>query len=63
MMQDETYLSIKDLRNRYKVSHATPWRWIDSRAFPKPVKVGGCTRWKLSDVAKWEADQQQEQRG
>ena len=50
------YVSDKELAARYKNSRATIWRWVDTRAFPKPIKFSpGCTRWRLADVQEWEA--------
>lgn len=49
------YLSDKENGARFKVSRATIWRWIGTRAFPQPIKFSpGCTRWRLADVEAWE---------
>ena len=57
-MTNETYLSDRQLAERYKVHRTTLWRWVERNQFPKPVKLSpGCTRWKLSDVEAWEAKQ------
>jgi len=51
------YQSDKQLANRYKVTRQTLWRWVRHCKFPEPIKLSaGCTRWKLSDVEKWEAE-------
>lgn len=52
------YLSDRDLAARYSVHRATPWRWAQSGNLPAPVKINGCTRWKLSDIQEWEAKQE-----
>jgi len=53
------YLSDTNLSDRYGKSRATIWRWVRHYQFPKPVKLSpGCTRWKLSDIEKWEADKE-----
>ena len=54
----ETYLSDKQLAQRYGVHRSTPWRWIKSdEAFPKPIALSsGCTRWLLSDLLVWEVN-------
>lgn len=52
------YLSDKDLAVRYSVHRATPWRWVQSGKLPAPVKINGCTRWRLSDIEAWEAKQE-----
>ncbi|WP_084154318.1 AlpA family phage regulatory protein [Nitrincola lacisaponensis] len=59
MTHSESYLSDKDIAQRYSIGRATVWRWITTRKFPSPVKLSpGCTRWKNSDVTKWEAEQE-----
>ena len=57
-MQNDTYLSDKQVAERYNVGRATAWRWVQKGTFPKPKKLSaGCTRWKLSDIEEWEAKQ------
>ena len=52
------FLSDKQLAERYGVHRVTPWRWIETRNFPRPVKLTpGCTRWNLAAVERWEAEQ------
>lgn len=54
-MNTETYLTDKQVANRYNTGRATPWRWCKVSDFPKPVRLSdGCTRWRLSDLEKWE---------
>ena len=56
-MQTQKYLADTEVAARYKVGRATPWRWTQKGAFPKPIKLSpGCTRWRLSDIEAWEAD-------
>ena len=50
----EQYLSVKHLAERLDNSVATVWRWTAAGNFPSPVKLNGCTRWKLSEVQAWE---------
>ena len=39
------------------VSRNTVWRWADRLAgFPQPVRIGGATRWRKSDLDKYIAD-------
>lgn len=53
---DTVYIADKENAARFKVSRATVWRWIGTRAFPHPIKFSrGCIRWRLEDVEKWEA--------
>jgi len=56
-MQNDTYLTDKQIAERYNVGRTTCWRWVQEQNFPKPIKLSpGTTRWKLSDIEKWEAD-------
>jgi predicted DNA-binding transcriptional regulator AlpA len=53
----DTFASVKQVAQRYGVSTATPWRWVNDPVanFPKPVSLSpGCTRWRLSDLEAWE---------
>lgn len=52
------YLSDRTLAKRYDVSRSTIWRWSSEGQLPQPVKIHGTsTRWKLSDLEKWEKGQ------
>ncbi|BBF92833.1 hypothetical protein BLTE_15180 [Blastochloris tepida] len=57
MNNGERYLSVKQLAERHSTSIATVWRRARTDAsFPKPVRMSpGCTRWRLSDIERWEA--------
>ena len=35
------------------VSDKTIWQWVKNGDFPKPVKLGSITVWRLSDVQAW----------
>lgn len=60
-MQHETYLTDNEVAARYKVGRATPWRWAQKGTFPSPVKLSpGCSRWRLSDVEKFESERARE---
>lgn len=52
------YLSDKDLAERYSIHRATPWRWVQAGKLPQPIKINGCTRWRLTDIEAWEASQE-----
>lgn len=52
------FLSDKDLAARYSVHRVTPWRWAQEGKLPAPVKINGTTRWKLTDIEAWEAQQE-----
>ena len=50
-----TYLSVRKVAERYDVDVSTPWRWVAQGKFPAPVKIGGLTRWLLSEIEDHEA--------
>jgi prophage regulatory protein len=55
-MTNDTYLSDKSLAKRYDVTRSTVWRWAQAGRLPSPVKLSpGCSRWRASDIADWEA--------
>lgn len=55
----DTFLSDRQVGERYNVHHLTPRRWArEVPTFPQPVKLSpGCTRWRLSDLEAWEKSQ------
>jgi prophage regulatory protein len=57
MQMGESYLSDRQLGERWGVHHLTPRRWLKTDpTFPKPYRLTpGCTRWKLSEIEAWEA--------
>ncbi|TDT41498.1 AlpA family transcriptional regulator [Halospina denitrificans] len=58
MSELKKYLSDSDNATRYGVSRQTVWRWVRQGKFPSPIRINGCTRWKLSDLEAWEARQE-----
>jgi predicted DNA-binding transcriptional regulator AlpA len=48
------FLSAQMLAKRYQVSISTMWRWAQCNQIPRPIKINGTTRWKLSEIIKWE---------
>lgn len=56
---DITYLSVRDLAQRYGVAPSTVWRWCDRGDYPRPVSLTpGCTRWRMADVLTWERERE-----
>ena len=43
-------LSAKELAKMLSTSVRSTWRYRASGALPKPVKISGAIRWKLSDI-------------
>lgn len=56
-VMNNLFLSDKQTAQRYDVKRGTVWRWYHQGNFPFPVKLSpGCTRWRLSDLEKWETE-------
>lgn len=53
----ERYLTVDEVAARFSASRATTWRWVNNNPqFPKPIKVSlGATRWKQSELVRFEA--------
>ena len=47
---DDRLLKIKDCLKIIPVGQSTWWAGIKDGRFPKPVKIGGNTFWRYSDV-------------
>ncbi len=61
-MGNSLFLSDKQTATRYEVGRCTVWRWFNQGNFPAPVKLSpGCTRWKLSDLERWESQKTNEE--
>jgi prophage regulatory protein len=53
---DDLFLSDHDVARRYSVTKQTIWRWHKILpGFPKPIKIGGASRWRLSELIAYEA--------
>lgn len=46
----ETYLSVKQAAEYLGIGVSTIWRLSKNGDLPKPVRIGGATRWRLSDI-------------
>lgn len=56
-MENEMWLSDKQLEARGLGSRRTIWRRANQGKFPAPIKLSeGMTRWRLSDVLAYEND-------
>jgi predicted DNA-binding transcriptional regulator AlpA len=55
----ETYYTVQEVADRYKVDRSSVWRWVENEPyFPRPVKLTpGTTRWLLSDLVRFEQAQ------
>ncbi len=45
-----TFLNVRAIAARYGCHPSSVWRWVADGTYPKPVKIGGMTRWLLSEV-------------
>lgn len=54
----QQYLSDHEVAERFSTSRATVWRWVQRNpSFPRPVKISaGTTRWRLSDLVRFETE-------
>ena len=44
-MHEKKFSDVKKVAHRYDCHPSSVWRWVAQRKFPKPVKIGGITRW------------------
>lgn len=45
------YATDRQIAERYHVSRASVWRWVEHGRIPPPKKLTpGCSRWVLADV-------------
>jgi len=51
----QAYLAVKSMAVRYQLSVPSIWRMAREGNLPKPIKIGGSTRWSLADIEAWEA--------
>jgi len=57
-MKQTSYIPDTAVAQRYGVSRATVWRWVQKGSFPAGKKLSpGCTRWRLADLEAWEEKQ------
>lgn len=45
-----------ELAQLLNVSTRTLWRMLSAGKVPEPVRLGGCTRWRLDQVRQWIGD-------
>ncbi len=59
MTDDPTYLTQRELAQRWKISGRTLERWRADVYGPAWILIGGSIRYRLEDVLAWEAGQMQ----
>lgn len=45
-------LTVKEVADLLRCSVATVWNWSAQGLIPRPVKIGGATRWRKSDLTR-----------
>ena len=48
-------LTASELGELLGVARCTIWSWDSSGRIPRPVRIGGCTRWRRSEIEAWVA--------
>ena len=43
-------LSAKDLQEILRISSSSLWRRTNDGTLPRPIKIGGLTRWRRADI-------------
>lgn len=44
------YWRVSRVAAHFDVAASTIWRWTEQGRIPKPVKIGGATRWRRADI-------------
>lgn len=56
----QEYLRSQEVVARLGIGQSTLFRWVKEGRFPQPIRAGKrFTRWRLSDVERWEEDRLQ----
>ena len=45
MTTSKKFPDVRDLAEEFNCNPSTIWRWVADGTFPKPIKIGGLTRW------------------
>jgi len=53
MRYEEKLLTIKEVTEIVGFKTSTIYKFIQQNKFPKQIKIGTASRWKLSDIQKW----------
>lgn len=51
--EDVTLLTARDLAKRLRVSIRQVYRLDKSGSVPRPLRIGGCTRWREDEIFEW----------
>lgn len=50
LVRNDRLVSVRDAASVYGCSVATVWRRVASGNMPRPIKIGGSTRWFESEI-------------
>lgn len=53
-ISESQFLSLSQVTARYSCSRATVYRLIQKNRMPAPCKIGGMSRWRMSELEAWE---------
>lgn len=45
MQNGQSLCTIEEVCETFRCSKSTVWRWVSSGTLPKPLKIGGTSRW------------------
>jgi len=51
--RDRLLLSARELGRLLGVSRSTVWSWHSGGKIPLPLKIGGVTRWRRTEIEQW----------
>lgn len=46
----KSVMNVREVADFFGVSVSTVWRWTADGSIPEPIKLGGSTRWRRSDI-------------
>jgi predicted DNA-binding transcriptional regulator AlpA len=50
MQVTDPLLTAREGAAQLQISEPTFWRWVSKQILPKPVKLGGMSRWPRSEI-------------
>ena len=57
-----TYLTDRQVAERYEISRPTVWRWVSIGHMPPPEAIGPNTkRWRVATLADWDEQRETQQ--
>jgi predicted DNA-binding transcriptional regulator AlpA len=59
-MDRKKLLTSWDVASLLSIGERTVWKWAASDRMPKPVRLGGVTRWMASEIDQWLAEKAEE---